>query len=197
VSARLELLFVRHGEAEHLLDPPRSLDMRHPRLTAVGREQVEAVRAMVQVTDGDLVVTSPTPRTIQTARILCAEAGPSRYVSPAVGPRMFPQNPEFRPLVCDELLEPETLRQEFPDYQLHPGEQDRELWSGINQIPTPSFARIADELWQWCLKSGAARVIVVSHDGTIHNYRELLGEANLTRASFLGPAGLHRVRVTV
>jgi hypothetical protein len=31
----------------------------------------------------------------------------------------------------------------------------------------------------------------------IHNYRELLGETNLTRASFLGPAGLHQVRITV
>jgi hypothetical protein len=47
------------------------------------------------------------------------------------------------------------------------------------------------------VETGAAGVIVTSHDGTIHNYRELFGETNLTRASFLGPAGLHQVRITV
>jgi broad specificity phosphatase PhoE len=193
--ADLELLFVRHGEAEHLIDPPRSLEMAHPRLTVDGRKQVETLKSIVQVTDLDLVLASPTPRTLETANILCGDAGARRYVCPVVGPRMFPQNPCFIPLLCDVLLEPVVLQREFPEYQLHPTDTDSELWSGINQVPAAQFAQAARELLRWGKQANASRVILVSHDGTIHNYRELLGEANLTRASFLGPAGLHRVRL--
>jgi hypothetical protein len=94
------------------------------------------------------------------------------------------------------LLEPEVLRREFSEYQVHPSDTTSQLWKGINQIPGATFAQAAMELLRWCRQWNPARVIVVSHDGTIHNYRELLGEANLTRASFLGPAGLHRVHVS-
>ncbi len=194
--ADLEFLFVRHGEGEHMLDIPRSLEMKHPRLTGDGRKQVEALKSIVQVTDLDLVLASPTPRTLETANILCGDAGARRYVCPVVGPRMFPQNPRFNPLLCDVLLEPEVLRREFPEYQLHPTDTDAELWSGINQVPAAQFAQAARDLLRWCREANASRVIVVSHDGTVHNYRELLGEENLTRASFLGPAGLHSVRVS-
>jgi broad specificity phosphatase PhoE len=193
MKASVELLFVRHGEGEHMLDLPGSLETRHPRLTARGRVQVQALKPVVRVGDQDTVLASPTPRTIQTADILCDGARPLKYVCPVVGPRMFPQDPTFNALLCDDLLEPEVLRREFPEYLLHPPEADSELWSGINKIPTARFAQAATELLRWCRETGCARVIVVSHDGTIHNYREFFGETNLTRASFLGPAGLHRV----
>ena len=62
-------------------------------------------------------------------------------------------------------------------------------------MPTALFAQAAADLLRLCQEANVSRAIVISHDGTIHNYRELLGEANLTRASFLGPAGLHRVRL--
>jgi broad specificity phosphatase PhoE len=193
----IDLLFVRHGEGEHMLDLPRSLDMQHPRLTEAGRTQVAALKPIVGVTDVDLVLASPTPRTLETARMLCDGAGPRRYVSPLVGPRMFPQNPKYNPLRCDDLPDPNVLRREFPEFQLHPDDTTADVWSGINQIPGDRFAQAARELLRWCATIGASRVIITSHDGTIHNYRELLGETNLTRATFLGPAGLHRVHVTV
>ena len=178
-----------------MLDIPRSLDLRHPRLTERGRGQVRAIKEVVRVTDEDLVLASPTTRTIETASLLCSDARPRRYVSPIVGPRMFPQDPKFNPLACDEPLDPETLSREFSEYQLHPDQADSEIWSGINQIPADRFAQAAPELLRWCKQTNSLRVIIVSHDGTIHNYRELLGEGNLTRASFLGPAGLHQVRI--
>jgi broad specificity phosphatase PhoE len=191
----LEIVFIRHGEGEHLLDLPRSLEMKHPRLTPRGRAQVEALRPSVEVTDDDLVLASPTPRTIETAEILCGGGFPLKYVCPAVRPRMFPQGPNINPLLCDDIFEPDVLRREFPRYQLHPVEADSELWLGINKISAARFAQAVTELLLWCKAVGRPRVIVVSHDGTIHNFREFFGETNLTRASFLGPAGLHRVNV--
>ena len=196
MTGPIEIVFVRHGEGEHMLDLPRSLAMRHPRLTEQGRMQVGALRQTIQVTERDLLLASPTPRTIETARILCDGATPRRYVCPVVGPRMFPQGPQFSPLLCDDLLEPEAVSRDFPEYRLLPAETSSELWSGINQIPRARFAEAALELFQWCRETSSARVVIASHDGTIHNYRELLGETGLTRASFLGPAGVHTVRVT-
>jgi hypothetical protein len=110
---------------------------------------------------------------------------------------MFPQNPRFNPLLCDDLLETQALNREFPEYQLHPADATSGHWQGINQIPGVRFAEAATEFLRWCRGTGGQRVLVVSHDGTIHNYREFLGETNLTRASFLGPAGFHRVGVAL
>jgi broad specificity phosphatase PhoE len=191
-----ELVFIRHGEGEHMVDLPGSLGMKHPRLTELGRLQVRSLRSIVQVTDHDLVLASPTPRTIETARLLCGDAHPRRYASPLVGPRMFPQNVRFNPLPCDDLLEPQALTREFPEYELLPGDTASELWLGINTMPSVRFTQAATDLLRWCRQGGGPRVVVVSHDGTIHNYRELLGEKNLTRTSFLGPGEFHRVQVT-
>jgi hypothetical protein len=33
----MDVVFVRHGEGEHMLDIPRSLEILHPRLTETGR----------------------------------------------------------------------------------------------------------------------------------------------------------------
>ena len=195
MNASIEIVFVRHGEGEHMLDLPRTLDMKHPRLTEQGRMQVGALRKIVQVTDHDLVVVSPTPRTIETARLLCGGAHPRRYASPLVGPRMFPQDPRFRPLLCDDLLEPQTVSREFPEYLLFPADTASELWLGINKIPALRFAEAATDLLLSCREAESPRVVIVSHDGTIHNYREFFGEVNLRRASFLGPAGCHTVRL--
>jgi broad specificity phosphatase PhoE len=89
----MEIVFIRHGHGEHLLDYPNQLNALHPGLTAKGEDQVKRLRGRLTLAAGDLIIASPTKSTIQTARIL---TGSSRlYVSPLVGPRMFPQNPEL------------------------------------------------------------------------------------------------------
>jgi broad specificity phosphatase PhoE len=188
----LELLFVRHGEGEHMLDLPRSLGLRHPHLTEQGQAQIRALCPVLQLTDEDLVLASPTPRTIETARLLCGAAHPRRHAAPAVGPRMFPKV-GYDPLPCDDLLSADTLTRDYPDYPPHPADPTDVLWRGINLIADARFAQAATDLFAWCRQLAPARVVIVAHDGTIHNYRRLLGEPNLTRATFLGPAGFHRV----
>jgi broad specificity phosphatase PhoE len=190
----MELLFVRHGEGEHLLDPPRSLEMRHPRLTERGRGQVAALRPVLLVRDDDLLLASPTRRTIATALILTEAEGPTVQVTPLAGPRIFPGGPSAVPLVCDELLAPAAIRGEYPAVVVA-DEDDPALWTaGINTIPPPLFAERAARLVARCRAQGR-RALVITHDGTIHSYRSFLGERGLTRASFLGPAGWCRVEI--
>ena len=186
----MELVFVRHGEGEHVLAMPASLERLHPRLTDAGRAEVAARAAEIGVASADLLLASPTVRTLETARLLAGAATCVRYVTPLVGPRMFPQNPTWNPLGCDRILAPTVLAAEHSDFALlEPA--DSPLWvSSINQLPAASFRPAATALLAWCA-ARVARVIVVAHDGTINNYRELCGET-VTRADFLPNAGVYR-----
>jgi hypothetical protein len=107
---------------------------------------------------------------------------------------MFPQDPRWTPLACDRLLDRGAIMVQFPAVTLL--WPDDGLWAGgINTIPGDEFARVAQTLLTWCLEQRRERVFIVAHDGTIHSYRQYLGERGLTRDSFLGDAGWYSCRV--
>jgi broad specificity phosphatase PhoE len=189
---KLEIVFVRHGEGEHMLDLPRSLELLHPALTARGRAQVAALRPSLALAGEELILASPTRRTIESALVI-AEGRPV-LATPRVGPRIFPPpRPGAVPLPCDTLLDPEAIQRDHPGVAVLPID-DAELWrEGINTVADARFAAVAGELVAWCRAS--PRALIVTHDGTIHSYRQLLGEERLTRDSFVGPAGVHRMTV--
>ena len=190
----MELILIRHGEGEHSLDIPRSLAIVGPRLTERGREQIANLRSEIRPGGDDILLVSPTRRTIETALILRGDCSAPAYVTPAVGPRIFPLNTRPSPLPCDTLLSVEVIAGEFPELEV----RDRELWdAGINTIASERFETVGRSLIDWCHRQQSPRILMVAHDGTIHSYRQLLGEANLTRATFLGLAGWHQVRVEV
>ncbi len=165
--------------------------MVDPKLTDRGRQQVIALRRTIVVLDADLLVVRPTRRTLETALLLADTAAPARHTTPAVGPRMFPQRLEgsrWAPLACDRLLDRDAIAREYPAFGFLSDDDD--LWGeGINTLAHEKFRSIADRFLGWCRRREKERVIVVAHDGTIHSYRQLLGEQGLTRDSFLGDAG--------
>jgi broad specificity phosphatase PhoE len=63
----VEFIFIRHGHGEHLLDYPNQLNTLHPGLTEYGKMQVIQLRDQVTFNSDDLVLVSPTKRTIETA----------------------------------------------------------------------------------------------------------------------------------
>lgn len=188
----MELIFVRHGQGEHNLDVPGRLERKHPRLTEQGRKQVLELKQRLDMTANDLFVVSPTVRAIETLELLTRGMTEARmWVSPLLGPRMFPQNPEWTTLPCDIPLTRQETRAAYPWLRLRT-EDDEERWRlGINDRPQAEFAAEASELLDWMRKQGCPRVFAVSHDGTIHAYRELLGEKGLSRDDFLGEAGVY------
>lgn len=156
----MEFLFIRHGQAEHNLDTPDRLNRLHPKLTDRGKRQADELKKRIRIDGGDLLLVSPTVRTLETLERL-TELSDSRpvWVSPLVGPRMFPQNPEW------------------------------------TTLPEAEFARLTQEMFDWITLQNARRTVIVSHDGTINAYRQLLGEKNLSRQDFLGEAGSYTLKV--
>jgi broad specificity phosphatase PhoE len=156
----VDLIFIRHGYGEHLIDYPNQLDTLHPGLTEYGVYQINQLREHISIFSDDVVIVSPTKRTIQTAQLLTQTN--EFIVSPYVG----------------NYKEVTIL-----DFGLN------DWGEGINRIDQELFEGYGKQLLEWCLSIGN-RIIIISHDGTITNYRLLLGEKGLTRKDFLGEAGV-------
>lgn len=65
----MDLIFIRHGQGNHTLNPPVSLHIKDPSLTHKGIEQAKLLRNPLPLSKNDLIVVSPTRRTLQTAFI--------------------------------------------------------------------------------------------------------------------------------
>jgi len=185
----MEFTFIRHGHGEHLNDYPNRLNTLHPSLTEYGKFQVTQLRNEINIDPDDLVLVSPTKRTIETAAII--KNGMDFIISPLVGPRMFPPNPELPFLACDHILCKTEITNlygdtEFLDFNL-------DCWKeGINRIEQDIFEGYAARLLAW-IGERHKKTFFISHDGTITNYRILLGEKGLTRKDFLGEAGVYQM----
>jgi broad specificity phosphatase PhoE len=65
----VELIFIRHGQGEHTLDLPVSLQVADLRLTKDGISQEESLQTQFILTEKDILVISPIRRTLETAII--------------------------------------------------------------------------------------------------------------------------------
>ncbi|MFX3647820.1 MAG: phosphoglycerate mutase family protein [Paenibacillus sp.] len=186
----MDITFIRHGHGEHLLDYPNQLNRLHPGLTELGKRQVIALRKQVVVAPEDVILVSPTKRTIETALLLAENI--NLTFSPLVGPRMFPQNPDFIAYVCDQIYSKEELSHKYPGIRMV--ELGLDCWEeSINQMDACRFKILAEQLLEWC-RQQSGNTFIISHDGTITNYRMLLGEQGLTKSDFLGESGLYTMR---
>lgn len=186
----MEFIFIRHGHGEHLNDYPHQLNTLHPSLTPYGIHQVNQLKDNINVTPDDLVIVSPTKRTIETASILISHM--NFIVSPLVGPRMFPQKLDSPFLACDYILSKDQMLSLYGDVRLI--DFDLDIWKkeGINRINQAYFEGYAKQLLDW-IGDRFNKIFIISHDGTITNYRILLGEYGLTRKDFLGEGGVYRM----
>jgi broad specificity phosphatase PhoE len=192
----MELIFIRHGQGVHNTDVPARLNIENPRLTDQGRIQVDQLSTILACRDEDLFIVSPTIRTIETANIITKHLlKPRKYINPLVGPRMFPlpKNPQAFLCRCDKSYPMDIVVRDHPDFILMLQEND-DLWNeGINTMDASAFKRLGIEMIDWIKAQNTSRAFIITHDGTITDYRILLGEKGLTREDFLGEAGWHRV----
>lgn len=194
----MELIFLRHGQGIHNTDIPDRLNVENPRLTEKGREQVTNLKSVFSFNEDDVFIASPTLRTIETTNIITNELyRTQKYVSPLVGPRMFPlpQNPESYVSKCDINYSLEKIKNEHSDFIVLENDNE-ELWhKGINTLSESAFETLGWRLIKWIKTLDTKKVYIIAHDGTITNFRLLFGEKGLTRSDFLGEAGWHKVEL--
>lgn len=181
----MELIFIRHGQGEHTVNLPESLHLSQPSLTIQGRIQANTLRSTLPLTSEDVLIVSPTLRTLQTALIWSENLECNKLVHPLVAPRIFPARLAAKTLPCDELLDPESLQTEFPTF-VPAANIASSLWStGINILAEDEFNLLAEEFIGFCRSLRCERIYIVTHDGTITSYRQKISGQQLTREDFL------------
>ncbi|MCP1125259.1 histidine phosphatase family protein [Bacillus sp. 3103sda1] len=191
----MKLIFVRHGEGDHTKDLPNSLRINHPILTDRGEEQAVSLRGKFPLRESDILITSPTVRTLQTAALWSGQVACMKIAHPYISPRIFPYREGARTLPCDQMLSQNNIQQLFPEFLLAE-ERNEELWSnGINTISEFEFCTAAHSFIEWCKTLQVSRVIIVSHDGTITAYRQYVMKQVLTREDFLEETGMYEIQL--
>lgn len=181
----MELVFIRHGEGEHTLDIPSSLYIENPELTAKGVVQAKHLRNQIPLNNKDIIFISPIRRTLETAFIWSENINCRKIISPLVSPRMFPIRPGYSTLPCDKIIDLEVITNVYPIFELD-SKAPRNLWTeGINTLPEKQFAKLAEEFIVNCKRLQKKKIYIVSHDGTITSYRQMISGQRLTRKDFL------------
>ncbi|MEN1969057.1 phosphoglycerate mutase family protein [Lentibacillus sp. N15] len=184
----MELIFVRHGQGQHTLNPPDSLYMENPSLTEAGREQALLLRHNLPLDNGDIVIISPTRRTLETAYYWAGDSNADLIVTPVVSPRMFPQKAGKITLPCDEIIRKEKVKCVLPTCSIDQHSSDN-LWNnGINTMADQEFRILGGKFLRWCKQQSKEKIYIVSHDGTITSYRQLVSTRLFSRKDFLEDA---------
>ncbi|KAB2444833.1 histidine phosphatase family protein [Bacillus luti] len=191
----MKLVFVRHGEGEHTKDLPASLQILNPSLTDEGRDQAGLIQFNVPLQETDILIASPTLRTLQTATTWSEKVACQKIIHPYVSPRIFPYREGARTLPCDRIVNQEMITKLFPHFSIEKS-ANKQLWmEGINIISENRFQQIVEEFLIWCYELRAERICIVSHDGTITAYRQYLQKVVLTRSDFLKETGIYEMDV--
>ncbi|MCU9614829.1 phosphoglycerate mutase family protein [Caldibacillus lycopersici] len=181
----MELVFIRHGEGEHTGNIPESLHLPDPSLTPSGKQQAKILQEQLPLHAEDIMIISPTRRTLETACIWSENYNCRRIVSPLVAPRIFPYRPNARTLPCDRLLTIKQIKHDFPIIEMDETFPGDTIWrDGINTISEESFKRKARTFLTYCQNITRKQIYIVSHDGTITAYRQMISGELLTREDF-------------
>ena len=191
----MELVFIRHGEGEHTLNFPDSLHMSDPYLTEKGKSQAKSLTKDFLLSTEDVVIVSPIRRTLQTAQLWVDQVNCKRIVHPLVSPRLFPLRIEAKTLPCDSLLPVEIIKKEFPEFEIENNIKGVVWTEGVNTKSELEFNRLANQFINWCRTLNRERVYIVSHDGTITSYRQVISGEKLTREDFPKEIGSIHLKV--
>lgn len=189
----MDLIFIRHGEGEHTLNLPASLQKRNPSLTKKGRDQANKLKERLPLTTQDIVFISPLVRTLETAMLWTDGVDCQKIVTPYVSPRMFPHLTNKQTLPCDLMMEKEKILDIFPVFELDDN-PPASLWeNGFNTVIDSEFTRQAEEFLANCRHLKKEKIYIVSHDGTITSYRQLILGRPLSRDDFPKETGWFQI----
>ncbi|PLS18311.1 histidine phosphatase family protein [Bacillus sp. M6-12] len=191
----MQLTFIRHGQGEHTLNMPDSLQTRDPGLTDLGRRQAIRLGELFPLSSEDVMIISPTRRTLETALFWRGELACRQIIHPYAGPRVFPLIAGKFGLPCDQLLPKHQILKDFPGFEFAQNIPDTYWQKGINILPEDNFIKLAREFIDWCKQLNLKKLYIVSHDGTITSYRPLIEGTPLSRDDFPLETGAFQVTI--
>jgi broad specificity phosphatase PhoE len=191
----VDLYFIRHGQGEHTLNLPESLQIADASLTELGKQQAMDLNRIFPLSEDDIIIVSPVRRALETVEIWNKDIHCKKYVHPFVGPRMFPLLNASEAFTCDRLLTCDTIINQFPQFLIVEGMSPIIWKAGINCISEIDFLLLSRQFIDWCRTLQKQRLFIVSHDGTITSYRVAINNEVLTRKDFLGEAGWYIMTV--
>ncbi|GGP10913.1 phosphoglycerate mutase family protein [Oceanobacillus neutriphilus] len=192
----MELHFIRHGEAEHNMNEPKTFQITNPDLTPKGVSQAKELRQIFHLKSSDLLLMSPSVRTIETAIIFANDLNCEMAVVPMFGPKIFPYKSNSKTLPCDKTLSYHELAGEYPFLDVFECKDLCTLNKPLNSIKEEAFMKLAYQFFHWCRKSERSRIFIITHDGTINSYLEILTEKKLTRDDMLSEGKYLTVNLT-
>lgn len=177
----------------YTLNLPSSLHKRNPPLTKKGMDQAKKLKDRFPLSTQDIVFISPLVRTMQTAMLWADGVDCRKIVTPYVSPRMFPLLSNKKTLPCDVIMEKENILHAFPSFELDDNPPVA-LWKeGFNTATERDFTRYAEEFLANCSRLEKEKIYIVSHDGTITSYRQLITGRQLSRDDFPKETGWFRI----
>jgi broad specificity phosphatase PhoE len=162
--------FIRHGQGFHNLGGG-DYNMHDPLLTAFGMEQcAQLAKTFPNLHDVDLVVSSPSKRTIYTALLAFGEAIDKKNLT-IIG---LPELQETSDLPCDIGSDCDKIRREFKTHRLDLSQVTDDWTSKKGKwAPTPEATeercRVARN---WLRSRPESNIVVITHGGVLHYLTE-------------------------
>ncbi|SDW39974.1 Broad specificity phosphatase PhoE [Marininema mesophilum] len=183
----MKLIFLRHGEAQHNSSEPESFQITHPKLTPKGIQQALNLQKHFRITNNDIVVVSPTYRTLETANIFAREHACSKYLCYAIGPRIYPYREGSTTLPCDKVMSRKELIDYITDdnFKVLIGDFFDNKLDSVNHVSEYLYKNISLNFMEWCRRQKVERIFIVSHDGTINHFKEIIINKKFTRDDML------------
>lgn len=95
---------------------------------------------------------------------------------------------------CDTIIDLETIKKDYPNFEIDMNVPP-DLWSdGINTMPDCEFNKIAVKFIANLKLLKKDKIYIVSHDGTITAYRQLISGQSLSRRDFLNETGWFQIK---
>ena len=163
----MNIFFVRHAEGIHniIQENNQNLNIKQPPLSQKGRDQAKQLNKELLKLDIDIVLISPTTRTLQTSIIACNNIDVELIAYPAI--REVLHNP------CDYRKFKSILQNNFisVDFSLILHNDPLKLYEEDDLI----YKR-CDDFYEYLQNLNYKNVVVISHNGFIYRFLKKYGD---------------------
>lgn len=166
----MNLYFIRHAQGYHNIKQSNkdNLKILYPEVTQLGEEQINSLRckALDVIDDIDLILVSPTTRTLQTAHGAFYDNTNKFLVNELIREVLY--NP------CDYRKSKTELQKKFKDINFDDIEEDdkMKLYEDEKEVE-----KRCDDFYTWLKNRKEKNIVIVSHGGFLFRFMKKYGDS--------------------